>query len=480
MDHISSSHYDGLEGFGAGPALTGQQLDEINKALTAGNDVNNPGASAGAGFPLRVESLERTLKNVTFRMEHIRLWKAIPKLPAYNTVEEHNEISSYGQGTDGFVAEGELPSEDDSVYARKYATIKFMGTTRKVSHPMTMVKPAHGNVVANETVAGTMHLLRMIERALFEADSSLSALQFDGFRKLITANSPSTNKIDLRGKPLSEEAIIDASLVIGDAPNYGVPTHLHLNPKAKADLAKSFFPKARYETLSPPADGKVGLDLRGFTSPAGDVSFEPNVFITDGGAPPAGAGPTVNSAKVPGTPVISTGATTPVNAASQFIADDAGAYEYYIVAHNDYGNSAPVFVGGAAVTVAAGDKVTFGVTPAGGNATKWYQLYRTKKAGVGAANARLIARIANSAGVGELTVNDFNDKLPFTTEAYLFQQNLEAMSWKQLAPFLKIPLATIDPSVRWMQLVYGTLVLYAPGKVVMFQNVGRSPGSVGV
>lgn len=477
MNQISSSAYEGLDGFGAGPAMSAQDLDNLNKALVAGNDVNNPGTSAGAGFPLRVESLEGTLKNVTSRMEHIRLWKQLPKLPAYNTVEEHNEISSYGSGTEGFVAEGALPSEDDSTYARKTAIVKFMGTTRKVSHVMTMVKPAHGNVIAQETVAGTMHLLRMLERALFEADSALSTLQFDGFKKLISSLAPSANIIDLRGRPLDEDVLIDSALIVSDAPNFGVPTHLHCNPKAKADLAKSFFPKGRYDVFGKPDDGMVGLDMKGFTSPAGDVKFEPNAFITDGGAPPAAAGPAINSALVPGTPTISTGATTPPDAASLFGAADAGSYEYFIVAHNDSGNSAPVNVGGGAIAVAAGDRVSFGVTPAGGNATKWYQLYRTVKGVTGAANSRLIARIPNTAGVGALTVIDQNAKLPFTTEAYLWQQNLECMSWKQLAPFLKIPLATIDASLRWMQLVYGVPVLYAPGKSVLFKNVGRSPGS---
>lgn len=474
--NVGWADYDGMHGFGAGPSFSAEQLEAINKALTAGNSVNNPGSSPGEGFPLRVESLERTLKNVTYRMEHIRLWKNIPKLPAYNTVEEHNEISGYGQGVEGFVAEGELPSEDDSTYARKYATIKFMGTTRKVSHVMTLVKPAHGNVIANETVAGTMNLLRMLERSLFEADESLSALQFSGFKKLITANAPATNVVDMRGAPLDEDVLIDAALLISDAPAYGVPTHLHLNPKAKADLVKSFFPKARYELMNKP-DGMVGLDLKGFTSPAGDVAFEPNVFITDGGAPPAGAGPSNNSAKIPGTPTISTGATTPVNASSKFGADDAGSYEYFVTACNDYGNSAPVNVGGGAIAVAAGDKMTFGITPAGGNSTKWYQLYRTQKGVTGSANARLIARIPNSAGVGALTIDDLNDKLPFTTEAYMWQQNLECLSWKQLAPFLKVPLATVDPSIRWMQMVYGTPVLYAPNKCVLFKNIGRAPGS---
>lgn len=474
-EHIGWKDYEGLDGFGGGHLATPEALDALNKALTAGQAINNPGAAYGEGFPLRVESLERTLKNVTFRMENLRFFKAIPKLGATNTVEEHNVIDSYGEGDDvGFVAEGALPDAQDSRYERKYSVVKYLGTTREVSHVATLIKPAHGNVIANETVSGTMWLLRILERALFFARSDLSSLQFDGFEKLVSDGAPAANIIDMRGQPLDEDVLIDAALTISDAPNYGVPTHLHLNPKVKADLVKSFFPKGRYDIGSGTKGDMVGLDVNGFTSPAGDISFEPNVFITDGGSP---AGASGDPAKRPAAPTISTGATTPADPASLFGVDDAGSYVYKIVAHNDFGRSAAVDVGGA-IAIAAGDKLTFGVTPAGGPATKWYSLYRTKKGGA-SGTERLIARLPNTAGVGALTVDDFNGSLPYCTSAFMWQQNLEVLSWKQLAPMLKIPLATISASVRWMQLIYGVPTLYAPGKTVLFKNIGRAPNFKG-
>ena len=81
---VSWRDYDGVEGYGA---ASQNDVDDLNKALTAGSSINPPGsATAGDGFALRVESLERTLKNVTYKMDHIRFWKQIPKMPAYNTV----------------------------------------------------------------------------------------------------------------------------------------------------------------------------------------------------------------------------------------------------------------------------------------------------------------------------------------------------------------------------------------------------------
>ncbi len=473
---VSWRDYDGMEGFGA---ASQDDVDNLNKALAAGQDINPPGVvTSGDGFALRVESLERTLKNVTFKMQHFVLWRNIAKLAAYNTVEEFNQIQEYGTNPDaGFIDEGDLPEEDDATYERKFNIVKYLGTTRRVTHVMSLVRPAHGNTVAQETINGTMHLLRILERNLFTGRSDLSALQFDGYEKQLEDDAPAANVIDLRGKPLSEDVLIDAALTVQDAPNFGTPTDLYLNPKVKSDLIKTFFPKERYDLMEKTRDGLVGLDIRGYTSPAGDVRFQPDVFITDGGGPTDALG---DAAKQPAVPTISTGATTPVEATSLFGADDAGDYFYKVQAVNRFGRSAAIdLVGGpTAVTVAAGDKTTFGVTPSSGVVVDWYEVFRTKTDGA-AGTERRILRVPNAAGAGEQTIDDINDKLPGTSSGYLFQGNLENMSFKQLAPMVKIPLATIDTSIRWMQLIYGVPVLYTPGKNVLLRNIGRSTGFVG-
>jgi len=354
--------------------------------------------------------------------------------------------------------------------------VKYLGTTRRVTHVMSLVKPAHGNVIAQETVNGTMHLLRILERALFYGDSSLLSLQFDGFEKLMNDNCPATNIIDRRGASLSEDVLTDGCLTASDAPNYGRITHAHMNPKVHADLVKTFFPKERHDTFQKVGDF-VGLDIKGFTSSSGDVMFEPNVFIDMGlrGPNAAAIGP---AATRPGTPTISTAATTPASTNPLFTADDAGSYWYKVVAVNRYGKSAPVDVGGGAIAIAAGDKMTFGVTPGGSTDVDFYELYRSELGGADGTE-KLILRVNNTAGAGEETIEDLNASLPNTTSVFLFQQNLEAMSFKQLAPMVKIPLATIDSSIRWMQLLYGVPVLYTPGKVVLIKNVGRAQGYVG-
>jgi hypothetical protein len=469
---VSWRDYDGVEGFGN---ASQSDVDELNKALTVGRDRDPPSVIvAGDGFALRVEDLSKTLVNTTYKMKHVRFWKSIPKDPAFNTVTEFNELSSYGENPDAlWVDEGDLPEEDDSTYERKHSYVKYIGTTRRVSHVATVINPAHGPAIAQEAISGTMFLLKGLERGLFYGDSSLSDLQFDGFEKLITDSSPADNIIDLRGQPLSEDNLTDAALTVQAAPNYGMPTHMHLNPQVHADLSKVFFPKARVEPGF--QDGMAGGEMRGWRSPAGDVAFEPNVFITDGGGPTNAAG---DSGKRPATPTVSTAVTTPAAVASQFDTDDAGDYFVWVQAVNRYGRSAAVDAGGGAITVAGGDEITFGMTPGSSVDVGWYEIFRTKKGGA-TGTSRLILRVPNTAGAAEMILHDYNAIIPYTTSAFLFEQTKEAMCFKQLAPMIKVPLAIIDLSIRWVQALYGVPQLRAPRKMVLFRNVGRATGYVG-
>lgn len=207
MEGVSMRDYEGQRDF-FGSASQGE-LDELNKALTAG--YQNPPLSGGNA--LRVESLEATLRIVTFTQQNIRMWKNIPKLPAYSTVEEYNLQSSYGSDNGMFVQEGELPQTQDAAYERKMAQVKFMGTQREVSHVMTLVRPAHGNVIALETQNGAIWLLERIERALFDGRSDVIPNAFDGLLKQITDDpiASSQNVLDMRGGPITEDALEEAT-----------------------------------------------------------------------------------------------------------------------------------------------------------------------------------------------------------------------------------------------------------------------------
>lgn len=339
---------------------------------------------------------------------------------------------------------------------------------------MSLVRPAHGPVVAQETVNGTAWLLKQIERALFFGDSSLVPVQWDGLDVLITAGAPAANIIDLRGAPLSEDVLNDGGLTVKTAPNYGRATDLYMADGAYSDLAKSFYPAERYNI--PPGgwvDGMVGLQIKGFHSMVGPIMFNPDVFIEFGAAPSAVA---IGAAATrPGTP---TEDVAPVAAgtAGQFTAADAGDYLWSVVAVNRYGKSAPLVLNsGVALAVAATNTVTFSIGY-GSPVPTAMEVYRSAKDGV-IGTAKLAFTVAMP--TDPTVISDSNAYLPGTSTAFLIQQNVEFFSFKQLAPFVKIPLATIDTSIRWMQLIYGAPCVYAPGKSVIYRNVGRAVGSVG-
>ena len=83
------------DGFGT---VSQEQLDALLKSLSTGTDAYDAAPSTlTGGTALMVESLDASLKSVTFSMKNLKLWPRIPKDRAYNTVEEYNRITSYGE-----------------------------------------------------------------------------------------------------------------------------------------------------------------------------------------------------------------------------------------------------------------------------------------------------------------------------------------------------------------------------------------------
>jgi hypothetical protein len=469
-----ASLFEGGDWEGANGGIASQaDVDALNKALTAGSDINNPGSSPGEGFPLRVESLDSTLYNVTYSQDQIKFWKMLYKDPAYNTVEEFNRLEAYGSGDSIWISEGDLPEEDDSTYSRQYTKIKFMGITRRVTHVASVIRAAHGDAVARETVNGTLHLLRQLERTLFTGDENMISIQFDGIETLMAkafddtlsddgqylGYEDSTNVIDLRGASLSEDFISDMAEQLTAEPNYGSPSDLWLP-------TGPMYPKARYD-LPAPSNGKAGIKIDGIKTPFGDIALNPNIFIPDSTTPQAdGVG---RAGRRPGAPTLGT-PTSPAYAGSNqtfFAAADAGSYYYKVVAGSRYGKSTPVT--SAQIAVSAADQVQFTVTDVGPD-TSYYEVFRSNKDGA-ASTCRSIMRVKRTATTQ--TIVDLNRFLPNCSKGYMLSQSNEVLKWKQLAPFTKIPLATIDTSVRWMQILYGALQLQKPRYCGMFINVGK-------
>jgi len=225
LDNYSAA----ADGQVAGGHSSAGELDMLNKAMSAqhitGRETNNLTNASGA--PLKIESLDKTLKLLTFKESEIVLWKRIPKLQAFNTVEEYNQLVDYGTNRGGFIVEGELPVSEDSQYVRRSQLVKFMGVTRSVTHPMTLVSTTIGDMIAAEAKNGAMWLLRRLNESLTRADSAIIPEEFNGLyaqhRDSFTTLDDYYNSevvVDLRGGSLTESAIEDACE--GIIENHGV------------------------------------------------------------------------------------------------------------------------------------------------------------------------------------------------------------------------------------------------------------------
>jgi len=468
------------EGFGEGFGVASQtDVDNLNKALEAGYQISNQ----TGGSALRPESLENTLKVVTIQNEHIKFWRSIPKSPAYSTVEEYNRRVRYGGRGGAFITEGALPRSEDGEYARKTALVKFLGTTREITHPMQLVRSAHGNVVALETQAGALWILERLEESLFFANSEHIAEEFDGLDKLIidgladsTAEGRSTLRggstgdasiIDMRGGSMTEGAFEEAAEVIQK--NAGMPTDFWSGTRVVSDFVKTFYPKERY-SMPAPRDGVVGIGINKVITSVAPINLNPDIFLAPIKSAPAAA----DNASSPTKPTSVTVTVQAVSTSRGFEVAEYGTYYYTVCALSKSGESVVEAGNVAAVVAAAGSsevKLSIVVGAVSGNdATSAYRIYRSKLGGA-AADMQFIRQVAVTTP-GPTVVLDGNEDLPGTSRAYMIQQNAMNLNFRQLAPMLKMPLARIASADRWMQLLYGVPILYTPRKNVIFKNIG--------
>ena len=455
-----------------------QDLQLLNKALEAGYQT---GASKTGGSALRVESLEASLKVLTYTTAHIKFWKKIPKSPAFSTVEEYNQLSSYGGNQSPFVQEGELPQSTDSSYTRRTQFVKYLGTVREVTHQMSLVHPAHGDAIALENQSGILWLMEQVEKALFSGDSTLAfsgeSEQWDGLDNLIDAG----NVFDLAGDSLQESDIEETTNTVIE--NFGFPTDLYLGTRASSDLVKTIYPRERF-SMPAPMNGQIGNSISTIATQAGVIELNPDVFIRKTVSPFTAA----TSANAPATPASIASGTPTGTDGDHNKGAPAGTsnFAYVVTAANRFGESAPTAVTTiTALTVSdkdTGDHVPLTVTNAaviGAFAPEYYRIYRSVSATSATvptdmSDYYLIAQVpaGSQAAAGTTVFNDVNLVLPNTSSAYLGELTPSVLTFRQLMPMMKLDLAVLSPSYRWMILLYGTPIMFTPKKWVRMINIG--------
>ena len=478
------------DGFRAGMESS-ETVDQLNKALAAeqitGRETTDLTTASGA--PLKVESLEKTLKHLTFREQDIRLWKDIPKKPAYNTVEEYNQQVSYGAHRGGWNREGELPEEEDSVFVRRAQLVKYLGVTKSVTHQMTLVNTMIGSVMERTIKDGTLWILRALNEGLYFGDEKIVPEQFSGFiAQQRNSDSwasyadymDSEHVVDLRGSALTEDAIETAANTIVE--NYGLGTQIYGPPAVLSNFVKNFYGNKFIVPNTPSlSDGIMGQRVQAFDSQFGRIGLNHDVFFKK--LPAKTASSAATSQKAPTKPTWDDTTPTAVKASiagSKWGSTDAGNVYYAVTAINRFGES-DLAVYSTAVAATAGSAIELKFADGGGiNKATAYRIYRTKVGGAATDPFYPLFEVS----VDDLTrgydggspgiIRDMNRYLPDTDQSILFQFDNEVIEFSQLAPLMKMDLAVLSPAFRFMILLYGTPLLYAPKKMVRFINIGKT------
>lgn len=456
------------QGFGSASAA---DVAELNKALNTGNYAQANGVAGQTnGAALQVESLENSLKVLTYADQHVKFWKKIAKTPAYSTVEEYNQLISYGTNSGGFVPEGILPETDDSEYKRQASFVKFLGTTREVTHPMTLVRSAHGDVIARENQNGILWLMKQLEHGLFWGNSKLAPMgkegvQFDGLSTMIDPE----NVYDLAGKELKDVDINYGAQMIIE--NYGTPSDIYMPFETLADFSNEYFPKERVIMPTQNSGYQAGLVVNKFQTHGGPVDFQPDLFLQKT-KPLSGSG--TGGTKAPTAPGSVAIAVSTDTTDAEFGKSGAGTYSYSVTACNRFGESVPTAVtAGIALTSAdmsKGVKITITNAAAMVVAPDYFRIYRTEKDGTQKYCIMEVPAASINAS-GETVVVDKNVTMPNTYTAFMGEFTPEVIAFKQLAPIMKMDLALLGPAYRWMILIYGVPQLYAPKKWMKFTNI---------
>lgn len=497
MNNLSVSLQDYQNGAGE---MSAGDMQELQKALSAGSITGRETAdlTTASGSPLKVESLENSLKLITFKESDIVLWKNIPKLPAYNTVEEYNQLVSYGNESGGAYDEGETAEVEDSIYTRRSQLVKYYSVQGKVTHPMQLVNTMVGNVMQQEIKNKTLWLLQKVNKSLAFGDSSIVPQEFnglykqhlDGYQNYTSYYNTGVSDgvvVDCRGKSLREADLENGALSIID--NFGEASDLFASPKVLSNFVKKFH---GYKLIQPntPAleNGVMGQRVKSFMSQYGEIDLNYDKFLKFSKAKTLST--SASSSKAPNAPTadVTTPKAVTTSTTTKFSGFN-GDYYYAVSATNKFGEStltnlATVAGANTKLAVAGTEVVDLLFTDGGGTfSATGYTIYRTEKSPSAATAAAASfyplftitpAQLAAGFDGGAAGyVRDRNCIIANTEKAFLIQKDLEVFSFKQLAPLMKMDLAITGPATPFLILLYGTPVLYAPKKMVVFVNVGE-------
>jgi hypothetical protein len=494
-------------GSGASQAMDVNQAEELLKTLQVGHGYLGAPQNLVGGGALGAESIDGTLKSVTYDATNLVMWPSIPQDRAYSLVEQYVRTNSYGDGGSPYIPEAGSPSMNDSEYNRHAQKVVFFSTRRGVSLASTLVKQSFGGDKESiETQGGTLWMLERLEREIYKGLSDFSNVgAFDGSVAAIPVKLQNLNlagcELQMRagdtdyaaqarafdgyggaqsiiskmaGGIMNEGTFEDLANILVE--NFAHPSECHAEPKNLSDFIKQFFPKERVNTLGI-ADGRAGYVVKTMTTTAGDIALRANVFLkakqakksqSDRAGVPGVAAGLENAAT--GSVVFGGGGAIDQSALSSLL-KATEIYQYEVTACNEQGESASSLISKLVTIATDGNGVSFFIVdPTSGNAPTHYAVYRTNTTGAGVRS--FIGYVARSGA--KTKFYDLGNKVQGTGTAYMFDMRPEVLVWKQLAPLLKINLAAISTAKEFLLWLAGTVIMQAPRKSGIIEGVGRA------
>lgn len=468
----------GLSTQGGGvPTSSVADLREINEALQQnamavmkaesvgiplqGQAYTGPSGGAGGIAPLVPQSIQGTLDSSTFDAQHIRFWKMLSRVNVTSTLHESVRVNEHGSmALDPWIAEGEVGPLSEAQYERLVVEIKFMAEHIELTDVATMVGII-GNqrdALAQRTQNGTMSLLGKLERNLFNADSAMTPLAFDGLYKQLTTKAPN-NVTDAKGSVVTPQDLQETMSKLAADPNFGAPTVILCHPDQHQAIVNIATSHGRHDQVKIVNEGNQvnwGHKQVFVGGHMGNIEVVPcplirpddiaNVSAQGDNPPPAlsGFSPAVSNL----------GATS----GSKFYAADAGAYRYKVVGVGDGGTTAPVSLG--PITLAAGEaaRITIPDTRATGDSTlRYYRVFRSPVDGAAGTERFMGTYAVNNGGAPDSHLDDLNLRRPRTCPFYILQLTPDVMYWAQLLDFMRRPLAQVKTTIPFLLMLFGAL-----------------------
>lgn len=479
-------------GFMGGSEQAG--LLELQKAMQAGQITGRD--TTGLSLtqePLKAESLEKTLKSLEYRTQDIKLWNLMPKLTAYNTVEEYLQLASYGAPVGGFYGEGQLSNVQDSTYIRRAEHVKFMQVTGEVTMQAQMVR-SYVDAMKKEIENKAMWIARLANKSLIHANSDVVPYEFNSLYKQHAAIGStsdflysnfenyynSTVVVDLRGTSLKQSHVEDGAVRV-DA-NYGTVRQVCAPTTIISTISKDYYNTQRI-MLGGAFKGDVNTVIKQLSTTIGDVDLIADKFMARN--PSKNSGTASDSPQAPAAPTVSAVALV-TDTSAKFATTDPGGFNnvyYAVAAVNSAGESAlSIFATGVLTAANKAVDVTF-TAGAGSYAASGYVIYRSlPTAAVTAAGLEFypVFKVSttdltngyNGGAAG--VIRDRGYFLPNCEEAFIADMVEDVMSFKQLAPLSKLDLAVISMSRRFITFLFGTPILYTPKKMVRYINCSKT------